>query len=459
MSERENKAHLTAETVASHEADAEDRARVGSALNPSLKPRANRRRFLLIASTVSLALIAAWFATNRNGEEDQSSNPIVSVRVARAERRSIAAQVAALGTISPHEQAVVSARTSGQIKRMRLLKNAFVRKGDVIAVIDVRDLEAQRAEAAAALEEARLNLRNLSAGSIPQTDVQTERELRDARAELQNARALYERRRALYEQGGIALKDLEAAQLALTTAENRLRLAERTAELRARTINPTDRAAAQARVKQAEERLASLNTQISYATVRAPISGIITDQYQFQGEYVAPGSRLVAIADTSSVIVKAQFPDTVADELKVGDAATVQPMDSPGETLTGPVTLVSRSSDPNNRTVEVWITLNNAGGRLRVGSAARVTVTTRRADDTIVVPLSAITFTTGSFDEGIVMVVDQQQIAHEVKVTVGIRTSSLAEIRSGLQGGELVIVEGNYVLPDGTKVKIEEERS
>lgn len=421
--------------------------------------RTRAKRFAFAAIILLLVSIAVWFGASQQGEQHQPPETMVSVRVAHAERQSIAATSVAIGTIAPREQAVVSARTSGQIKRMRLLKNVFVRQGDVIAVIDVRDLVAQRAEAAAALEEARLNLRNLSAGSIPQTDVQTERELRDARAELQNARALYERRRALYEQGGIALKDLEAAQLALTTAENRLHLAERTAELRARTINPTDRAAAQARVKQAEERLASFDAQINYATVRAPISGMVTDQYQFQGEYVAPGSRLVAIADTSSVIVKAQFPDTVADELKVGDAATVQPMDSPEETLTGPVTLVSRSSDPNNRMVEVWITLNNAGGRLRVGSAARVTVTTRRADDTIVVPLSAITFTSGSFDEGTVMVVDQQQTAHEIKVTVGIRTSSLAEIRSGLQGGELVVVEGNYALPDGTKVKIEEGRS
>ena len=418
-----------------------------------------RKRFALAATIVFFVFVIAYLSVRRGAEEDQPVNQIVSVRVARAERKTLAAEVAALGTISARVQAVVSARTSGQIKRMRLLKNAFIRQGDVIAVLDVRDLLAQRAEAAAALEEARLNLRNLSVGSIPQADLQTERELRDARAELQNARALYERRRVLYEQGGIALKDVEAAQLALTTAENRLRVAERTAELRARAINPTDRAAAQARVKQAEERLASLDAQISYATVRAPISGIVTDQYQFQGEYASPGSRLVAIADVSSVIVKTQFPDTVADELGAGDVATVQPLDLPGETLSGPVSLVSRSSDPNSRTVEVWVTLRNDGGRLRIGSAARVTVTAQRANDAVVVPLSAITFTTGSFDQGTVMIVDQQQIAHEIKVTVGIRTSSLAEIKSGLQGGELIVVEGNYALPDGTKVKIEKDET
>ena len=58
------------------------------------------------------------------------------------------------------------------------------------------------------------------------------------------------------------------------------------------------------------------------------------------------------------------------------------------------------------------------------------------------------------------MVTDAQNIAHEVKVTTGIRTSDKIEIVEGLQGGETVVVEGNYALPDGTKVEIatEEEK-
>jgi multidrug efflux pump subunit AcrA (membrane-fusion protein) len=59
------------------------------------------------------------------------------------------------------------------------------------------------------------------------------------------------------------------------------------------------------------------------------------------------------------------------------------------------------------------------------------------------------------------MVVDAQNVAHETKVTIGIRTADKIEIVEGLQGGETVVIEGNYALPDGTKVEVakdEEEK-
>ncbi len=421
---------------------------------------AKRRRNIIIgvAAFVLFALVAYLLLRPSNKEADATGGEtiVVSVRVAKAGRQSIASEVSALGTIFPREQATVSAKVGAQIKQMRLLKNSLVRAGEVIAVLETRDLEAQRAEAAAALQEARLNVRGLSSGAIPQANAQAERDLRDARANVANARVLYERRRDLYNKGGIALKEVEAAQLALTTAEDNLHLAERTAQLRVSTINPNDRALAGSRVSQAEQRVATIDAQISYATVRAPLTGIVTDQFQFEGEYATPGGRLVQIADIGEVIVKAQFADSVVAKLKVGDAATVLPTDLSGERMTGKVTLISRSSDPLNRSVEVWVNLGNGAGRLRTGGAAEIKVATNQTGDAIVVPASAVTLDASNADTGTVMVVGADSVAHETKVTVGIRTPELMQITSGLQGGETVVVEGNYALPDGTKVEVNE---
>jgi hypothetical protein len=52
------------------------------------------------------------------------------------------------------------------------------------------------------------------------------------------------------------------------------------------------------------------------------------------------------------------------------------------------------------------------------------------------------------------MVVDAQKVAHETKVTIGIRSADKMEIAEGLKGGETVVIEGNYALPDGTKVEV-----
>src|SRR5436853_3747272 len=279
----------------------------------------------------------------------------------------------------------------------------------------------------------------------------------DARAKVNNARATYDRRRVLYEKGGISKKDLEASQLELTTAEDELRLQEQTVTLRGRSLNPNDRALAAAKTAEAQQHLATLDAQLGYATIRSPITGIVTDQYQYEGEFAAAGGKLVTIGDISSVIVKAPFADTVAAQLKVGDPAAVLPTDTSSEEMKGRITLLSRSSDPTNRTVEVWVTLANGAGKLRANGAAQVTISANSKADAVVVPASAVTLDASNSSEGTVMVVDAQNVARETKVTVGIRTKDKMEITSGLQGGETVVIEGNFALPDGTKVEIAKE--
>jgi len=425
-------------------------------------PRRTRQRDLVVGTAaiglivLALVVLIIWRWKRSGTEAETEVTPVVSVKVVKAEKGSIAAQFTAVGTIWPREKADVGAKISAQIKQMPLLKNKVVRAGEVIAVLESRDLLAQRAEAVAALNEARANERSLVTGTIPKTNAEDQKAVLDARAKVNTARATYERRRVLYANGGISKKDLEASQLELTTAEDELRLAEQTLALRAHSLNPNDRALAEAKTAEAQQHLATLDAQLSYATIRSPITGIVTDQFQYEGEFASAGGKLVTIADTSTVIVKAPFADTVAAQLKTGDPATVVPTDNPAEEMKGQITLLSRSSDPASRTVEVWVTLGNSAGKLRANGAAQVTVFANSKNDAILVPASAVTLESSNANEGTVMVVDAQNVAHETKVTVGLRTADKIEIVEGLQGGETVVIEGNYALPDGTKVTTEE---
>jgi multidrug efflux pump subunit AcrA (membrane-fusion protein) len=425
----------------------------------SQKQNVNKRTALLVMATVgvvvlALILLIVWRWRKSSAETEAEVTPIVSVKVAVAKRESIAAQITAVGTIWPHEKADVGAKISAQIKKMSLLKNKVVQAGEVIAVLESRDLQAQRAEAVAALNEARANERSIVTGTIPKTNAEDQKALMDARAKVNTARAIYERRRVLYEKNGISRKDLESSQLELTTAEGELRLQEQTIALRARSLNPNDRALAAARTAQAQQHLATVDAQLSYATIRSPITGIVTDQFQYEGEFASASGKLVTIADTSTVIVKAPFADTVAADLKAGDPATIVPTDSSAEEIKGQITLLGHSSDPANRTVEVWVTLGNPGGRLRANGAAQVTVFANSKNDAIVVPASAVTLESSNANEGTVMVVDAQSVAHETKVTTGIRNVDKIEIVEGLQGGETIVIEGNYALADGSKVEV-----
>ncbi|HSQ25069.1 MAG TPA: efflux RND transporter periplasmic adaptor subunit [Pyrinomonadaceae bacterium] len=421
--------------------------------------RFRQRNTIVLIAVVAVVVFAltfliVWRWKKSRAESETEVTPVVSVKVAKAEKGNIAARVVAVGTIWPREKADVGAKISAQIKTMALLKNKIVRAGEVIAVLESRDLQAQRAEAVAALNEARANERSLVTGTIPKTNAEDQKALMDARAKVNTARATYERRRVLYEKGGISQKDLEASQLELTTAEDELRLQQQTIALRGQSLNPNDRALAAAKTAEAQQHLATLDAQLSYATIRSPITGIVTDQYQYQGEFASAGGKLVTIADTSTVIVKAPFADTVVAQMKAGDSVTVLPTDTSAEEMKGQVTLLSRSSDPTNRTVEVWVTLANGAGLLRANGAAQVTVFANSKNDAIIVPASGVTLEASNADEGTVMVVDAQNVAHEKKVTVGIRTAEKIEIVEGLQDGETVVIEGNFALPDGTKVEI-----
>lgn len=429
------------------------------------KPNGKRRFMTILAViVVLLAGVFVWryfFSASPTTETtaDAEKEIVVSVRTAQAEKQTVSSEVSAVGTIFPARQAAVSSNASGQIKGLRILKDTLVRKGELLATINTSDLEAQKREAESALKEAKLNVQTLSKSTIPQADIQAAKDLRDARAGVENARNLYDRRKILYDKGGIALKDLEAAQLSLTQAENNLKFLENSKNLRTKASNPLDLQTAQAKVQQAEQRINTLQNQINLAEIRAPVSGFVIEQTQFDGEYATAGGKILTIADTSEVIVKASFSDTVIPNLKEGDAVAIYPNDLAGERMSGKVSLISRSTDPANRATEVWINLGNDAGRLRIGGAANVVISQDTQTKAIVVPNTAVVLDAANEKTGIVMVVDKLNVAHETKVEIGVRTNDVTQITAGLSGGETVITEGNYGLPDGTKVEIKKDET
>jgi HlyD family secretion protein len=421
-----------------------------------------RRKFFVILGIVLLvlALILGYFYIERRKQtevtastEEEKPETVVSVKVAKAEKETIAQEFTAIGTVAPAEQSTVAASISAQIKQMRLLKNQFVQQGEVLAVLASQDLQAQRNEAIAALDEAKLNLQTLEKVTIPQTKAQTDKELADAKANADNARATYERRKDLYDKGGLPLKELEASKLALQNAENALRLAQQNSRLNTSAVNPNARAIAENKIKQAQARINEIDTQANLAQVRAPISGVVTDQFEYEGEFAAQGAKLLTISAIGSVIVKANFADTVVANLQTGDEVTIFLPSAPDERMAGKVTQISRSADPQNRTVEVWANFENGRGLLRAGDAVQFVISAKPVSGAVVIPVSAVTLEASNADEGTVMTVDDELIAHETKVKVGIKQGDKIQITEGLEGGETVVTEGNYALPDGTKVE------
>jgi HlyD family secretion protein len=403
---------------------------------------------------VLLAALLLWKRCRTAADEESAADVTVSVQVAKAVRGAIADEITAVATLAARREASIMPKVTAPIARMALLKNRSVHGGEVLAVLESRDLSAQRAEAEAAVVEAQAAAHATANGSVPLVDAQDQKSVRDAEASLVNAKKTLERRQVLFDQGGISKKELEASQLAVTQAEGDLRLAESSSALHRGVTNAADITVAEAKARQAGNRLTALDAQLGYAIVRAPFEGTITEQFQYQGELAAPGTKMLTIADVSTLIARMQLGEATASTLKVGDSVKVMPDDLPGVVLGGTISLVGRGVDAQSRSVEVWVMVPNPGGRLRTNGIARVVIAAQQQTSAIVVPSSAVTLDATNGNSGTVMVVDGSSVAHEVKVRVGTHSGGRTQITSGLAGGETVVTEGNYGLPDGSKVAL-----
>ena len=226
------------------------------AISESPRPWWRTRQAIISAAVLAAVLILflIWRSYRAPAAGEGEGNVIVSVQVAKAEIGTIANEIAAVATLSAAREATVTPKISAQITKMDLLKNRTVHAGDVIAILESRDLAAQHAEAAAALQEAEASASTTVKGNVPLTNAQDQKSITDARAALENARKTYERRQTLFAEGGISQKELEASKLTMTNAENDLRLAEASTTLHRGVTNPGDIRVAQSKARQARSK-------------------------------------------------------------------------------------------------------------------------------------------------------------------------------------------------------------
>jgi RND family efflux transporter MFP subunit len=251
----------------------------------------------------------------------------------------------------------------------------------------------------------------------------------------------------LQKQGAMAPKLVDDAKVALAQAESQMEGARQHLKSLESVGRGEQTKSLQAAVDAAKARYESAQAQLSYAEIRSPIAGVVSDRPLYAGEMAQAGSPIITVVDLSSVIARANVPVKGAGEVKVGRPATVT---GPGGELQGRVTVVSPAVDLNTTTVEVWVQAANPGEKFKPGTSVHVTIAAEDVKDAIVVPASALL----AFDEGgeKVMVMGSDNLAHEHKVEVGVREGGKVQILSGVIEGDQVITAGGLGLDDKAKV-------
>jgi len=318
-------------------------------------------------------------------------------------------------------------------------------------VLENRDIAAAETENKGAYEQAQAAYGLETSAALPEEWQKAEFDLKAAKEIYDAQQKVYNSRRALYEQGALPRKELEASAVVLIQAKAQYEIAQKHLAALQSSGKQQQMKSAQGQLTSAKGKYEGAAAQLAYTEIRSPINGVVTDRPTYPGETPAPGTPLLTIMDTSSVIARAHIPQSDASALKPGNAAVIA---APGGIrVNGKVTLVSPALDPSSTTVEVWIEAANPDDRLRPGTTVSVQIVAQTVKDAILVPASALLKTPEG--EATVMIVNNDR-AHQVPVETGIHQGDRVQITKGLSGGETVIVSGSYGLPDNTKVKIAE---
>ena len=398
----------------------------------------------LASCLIALAILAGC------STQEQNPRPVVAVQAAKAERRALQQVVTAEAVLFPRNEAAITPKVVAPVRRFLVNRGSRVHKGELLAILENRDLAASVTENRGGLEQARAAYETTTQASLPEDLAKAASDARAAREALDAQQKLYASRQKLYQEGALPRKDLDQAGVALAQARGQSEVADQhLASLHAVGKQATARSAA-GQLASAEGKYKGAQAQLSYAEIRSPINGVVTERPVWPGEIAPQGSPLLTIMDTSSVTARAHIPQDQAALLKPGDAATISaPNLSP---VAAKVTIVSPAVDPGSTTVEVWVEAQNKSGALRPGSTVQVEIVAQTVENAIAIPTQALLTVPGGGTS--VMVVGDHNRAHETAVETGIRSGDLVQIVKGLQPGQMVITTGAYGLPNDTEVKV-----
>lgn len=411
-------------------------------------------RLCWYVTVVSVCLLAASCGKKAATEAAGENAAPTPVLVETAVRGAIDHVVSADAILYPINQANVTPKINAPVKRMLVNRGDHVRAGQVLAELESGDLAAAANESNSQYQQAEASYQNVAGATVPEDKNKAQADVQVAQQVLAAAQKLYDNRVALQREGALAQKLVDDAKVALAQAQGQLETTRRHLQALNQVSQRETIRGAQAQVNAAKAHYDASAVQLSYAVIRSPINGVVADRSVYAGEMPASGTPIISIIDISQVVARANIPVKEASIIQVGRPARIR---GPEGDLAGKVTVVSPSVDPTTTTVEVWVQVANPGEKLKPGASVRVAIIAETIQNTIVVPAAALL---NSDDGGQkVMVVTSDNIAHERRVSVGVRQGARVQIVSGLQDGDQVVTSGGLGLDDKAKVTIQQPKS
>lgn len=347
-----------------------------------------------------------------------------TVAVASPQPDTLSRDVLLTGEFRPYQAVDLYSRVPGFLREVNVDVGSMVRAGQIVATVDVPELEADMAQGQA--------------------------ERRRAEAELRRARAELGRSHAALNVATVSLNRL----LAASRSEPGIIAAQEIDEARAR------QAAAEAAVESARSTIAVEEGRIGvanagaerskamagYRGIPAPFAGVVVKRYADPGA-MGQASPVVRLAEIGRLRLAVQVPESAVPLLRVGAAVDVR-VPSSNEKFSASVARLTRDVLSASRTMEAEIDVANPGAKYAPGMYAEVSLRVDSPKDVLTVPVSAVINAGGNRS---VYIVDDGRIA-ERSIRTGMESSGSLEVLDGLVPADRVIVSNRSLLRPGMPV-------
>lgn len=341
-------------------------------------------------------------------KEETEAEPVTPVQLAEVQRSGVERIVSADGILFPYTQSAVMPKISSPVREFHVNRGDRVHKGQLLAVLENKDLAAATTENQGLYKQAEAAYRSTTAASLPEEIEKSKLDVQSSKLALDAAEKVYESRSELLKEGAIARRLVDEANVAYVQAKSQYEIAVRHLDALEKVGRQAQINNVEGQLEAAKARTQGADAQLQYSQITSPIDGVVADRPLYPGEMANPGSPLLVVMDVSRVIARASIPTDQLRYLKAGNKATIT--EPEGSQYPGKVSVVSPAADPNSTTAEVWVTADNSGGHLRPGETVHVSIVAETIDNAIIVPAAAIV---PSQDGSQAVMVVSDSVAHE----------------------------------------------
>lgn len=400
----------------------------------------SRLRFFLILFVIPVVALAWWIHRRAAAAPD--------VPFAKVRRETLVSTLETNGKVEPSQWVVVRAARPGIIRKVNVKNGDAVLKGAAIAELDSRDAAAELSSAQAALAGARAQLEVLRDGAATSARVDIDNEIARNRADLATAQREYEALKRLVAKHAATGQELSAAALRIENLKASIAALERK---RAVLVTSTDRAAAQAKVDEAQAAVAQARIRVEQSRIASPMSGMVYNLAARDGAYVNIGDPIANVGVIDMVRVRVYVDEPELGRVSKGMPVTITWDAMPNREWKGEVeTLPTEVIALNTRQVgEVVCTIANPGIELIPGTNVNAEIVSQVVANGLTIPKEAIRRLNNNAVG--VYVLNGGHVAWR-PVTLGASSITRAAVTSGLQQGEMVALTTGEPLVNGQRV-------